>query len=344
MQSVLIFLSEEFSIYLIKISQLSLLLTFKMLDVKILSTMNKFFTVLLKVILVLSFAGIILIVGVVIVKNNSISYEAYEYISLKKEEEDFPFLKTSIDTNVNLEYAVVGDAYARFLGDATASLEGGIDHFLDYLALEPDLNKGEQDNLISLYSSYFDKFIKLKEVYEDYLEVYKKADNATDEDVDKQAKINDVKTYEIALIKRYIRFYEDGSKLLKDLAAITKKYALGKGGKFSYLDECYMLKVGLSDYVIKDVFFGKDGEFLKKRKDLQTLEIKNIYDMFCTRYSNVLENVLSSDQFKNFVETLNKIDVYEFAGNYDNYLQTIKGDLKHRVEMARDFFNSIVMV
>ena len=64
--------------------------------------MSKFWSVILKIIIVISILGIIFFVGFAIFKNQNISFEAYNYITRCQDETDFQTLHDNIINNVIL--------------------------------------------------------------------------------------------------------------------------------------------------------------------------------------------------------------------------------------------------
>lgn len=305
--------------------------------------MSKFWTILLKVIMVVSFIGILVFVGIAIFNNINISYEAYNYIYSLHNKTDFNKLQNNIYNNVKTQYNGTNDDYARFINSSITEINLSIDFYLDYLANEDSLSKGEQDKLCSLYDEYIKGFSQSQKDYDQYTIAYEEAkakieNNHNDSNYAKAV----LKAKSVELIKNYAKCYQNGSEFFKYLASIVQKHSFNGKAYHTYTGICYMIEVGLVDnsigHVISDMNIKlKNAEFDKSIVDYDI--VNNYYKFLSTKSSFSQKDTLKNNSLLAFVNNLNSLDVYEWAGNYEKYNLNLSDSLKSKSERAKSFYD-----
>ena len=306
--------------------------------------MSKFATILLKIIIVLSLIGIVVFVGIAIFNNQNIAYEAYNYIASTHNSKDFKTLQTNITNNVKTVYGGNKDVYADYINSAIIELNEGIGYFLDYLVFEDDITKGEQDKLISLYDGYLKGFSSTEESYKTYMQAYENARKQIEENYEEAdyAKAN-VKAQGVSLVRTYVSCFDYGNDFFKYLVKIVNKYNLNGSGLFSYKGQSYMIKVGIVENTLEFVY----DNMSKKANDLSYVENINTNELIANYYNYVSnaekygdDDCVVNTNFRQFINNLNCLNIYDWAGNYTAYTNTLSDDLKQKSESAKTFFNN----
>lgn len=307
--------------------------------------MNKFWSVVLKIIIAISILGIVFFVGIAIFKNQNISFEAYNYISQLKNRTDFATLQTEVVNNIKVEFDGDDDEYAKYINSAFIELNEGINYFVDYLALEDSLTKGEQDKLINMYNKYVKSFRASDKRYLEYIKVYEIAEqNKNDYENSDYLRAN-VRAYAVYFVESYLDCYENGSAFFKYLVQIVNKYTLSNSGFYSYKGQSYMIKCGLVDYslnfVSQNLKMRLNNELEEYIEDPKTNELINSYYLFLnssTKFSDA--SSVNNTSFKNFINNLNTLNIFEWAGNYDLYVSSLSEELTQNASSALDFYNN----
>ena len=304
--------------------------------------MSKFASVLLKIIIFVSLMGILIFVGIAIFNNQNISFEAYNYIVAKRNDAKFAGLQNEIEANVKWNYGGAQDTYAKYINDAIKELNLGIDYHLDYLALEEDLSKGEQDKLSSLYGDYTSKFNECKEYYTEYILVYKEMANIEDSEEETNFAENILRNKAVYLIKNYAECYKSGAEFFKYLVEICKNYSLNGKNFYTYTSVGYMIETALVLQTLPTIDYDMDirNSSVAFVKDVKTYDkVDSFYD-FVTHKSSFGDNsVLRNIPFKNFLNCIRLLDIYEWAGNYENYYEKLTDNQKYFASTALNFYN-----
>ncbi len=305
--------------------------------------MSKFWSVILKIIIVISILGIIFFVGVAIFRNHNISFEAYNYISRSQEETDFDTLQTNIANNVKVAFEGANDPYANYINSAVTQLNEGIDYFTDYLAHEKELTKGEQDKLINLYDKYISGFYETEGIYEEYIDAYKSAE---EKEGDYEGS-DYVRTNCIMLaghvVDSYLGCYKNGLEFFKYLTQVVNKYTLDNTGLFSYKAQSYIIKCGIVEYSLNFIKVNMTKKialenYTANPKSNQLVNTYYLYLANSNKFSNA--DSVTNTAFKNFKNNLNTLNIFEWAGNYSNYIKTLDDAHKTNASNALTFFNN----
>ena len=301
--------------------------------------MSKFASILLKIIIFVSVMGILIFVGIAIFNNQNISFEAYNYIVATRSETKFSSLQNNIKNNVKWNYGGAQDNYAKFINDAITELNLGIDYHLDYLALEDNLSKGEQDKLSQLYNKYTSAFNECKEYYTEYILVYNEVPTIEDTNFAE----NILRNKAVYLIKNYAKCYEYGAEFFKYLVEVCKNYSLNGKNFYTYTSVGYMIETELVLASLPAIDYDMDlrnssVEFVK--------DVRASYDRVDSFYDFVSHKSLYSDDdvlrhipFKNFLNSIRLLDIYEWAGNYEEYYETLTENQKYFATIALNFYN-----
>ena len=271
--------------------------------------MSKFATILLKILITLSFIGIVVFVGIAIFNNQNIAYEAYNYIVSTQSSKDFKTLQNNVRNNVKTYYDGPKDVYADYINSAVIELNEGIEYFLDYLAFEDGLTKGEQDKLISLYDSYVKGFHNTEKIYKDYMDAYDLVRQKIETDYEgaNYAKSH-LNAQGVLLVKTYGSCFENGSRFFKYLVNLVNKYNLDNSGLFSYKGQNYMIKVGIVDNTLNFVYenMTKKVNDLSYAEDIKTNTlIKTYYDYLSTETKYGDDDSITNTAFRLFINNLN---------------------------------------
>ncbi len=293
--------------------------------------MKKFFSVLLRIIMLLSFVGILVFVSIAFINSQNTSFEAYNYVYNNKQTLNLDETIENINNNVKIRYGARDDVYASFISVAVSDISEGIDYFLNYLALQDNITRGEQDRIIRSFDNMSNELSIVNNAYNEYMEAYKIAQEQSGAEYAAQ----NVIAREIYLIDRYIIFYNAESLLLKNIVEIIQDYSMEQ---ISYEGLTYLIKTGLSEGVIREVFVGESQE---DRGDIANNELANTFyefDIRSTRFSN--KDVVLNESLRTFVEDLNHLNIYSWAGNYDGYIANLTGTTKARAISAKSFFDN----
>lgn len=307
--------------------------------------MSKFWSVILKIIIVISILGIIFFVGVAIFKNQNISFEAYNYISSVNSRIDFEEMQANVSSKVREEFDGDDDLYAEFINSASTELNNGISYFLDYLSHEDGLTKGEQDKLINLYNKYVDNYYRFEIYYDKYVEAYEIAEQKKDDYEQSDYSRSTVRAAAVNLVEKYVDSYRIGSEFFKYLVQIVNKYTLTNSGLYSFKAQSYMIKCGLVDYsldyVLQNLKYRLNQKLDVYNKDPKTNQLIRNYYYFITKSATYTDRIsVTNTEFRVFLNKLNTLNIFEWAGNYDNYLKTLNEDLSVNASDALTFYNN----
>lgn len=308
--------------------------------------MSKFFEILLKIVLVVSFICIIVFVCVAVINNQSIAYEAYNYIVSTRDKTNFSQTQKAIvesDDAVRVYYGGAYDPYARYINTAVVELNSGINFFVDYLSQEDKLTKGEQDKLIKGYREYTNKFNDVTDTYLSYKASYKEAhEKYTNHYWESDYAVETVNARSVILVKNYIDCYKLGSEFFKNLVEITNKYAIPNLSYQTYKAQSYMIKVGFIDYSLDDMNKRLDEKLRNPKYDNYTFNYNpkaQAFQKYNSTYNTYNDKIYLTDaDFRNFTLNLNELNVYEWAGNYASYNATLNASEQEKSGSAHTFF------
>ena len=320
--------------------------------------MRKFFEILLKIIIVVSFVCIIVFVGVAIINNRSIAYEGYNYIVSTRNKTNFSVTQNGISENLRIRFNEMDkDPLGEFINKAGIELNKGIDFFVDYLSLEDNLTKGEQDILVRGYKNYTNSFLNVKEAYISYLEAYKEAEDKYNNDYqNSDYAVETANAKGLYIVTTYIEAYRKGSEFFKDLIKITNKYMLPNLSYQTYKAQSYMIKIGYVDYSLESRF-NENGiridtgiiDILNERlriKDFKDYNLNNnssvrAFNRYMITSNNFADkDYLTNNEFKEFSNNLNDLNIFEWAGNYEVYYKTLSDSLKTKASSSKVFYNN----
>jgi len=301
--------------------------------------MSKVASVLLKIIIFVSLMGILIFIGIAIFNNINVEFQAYNYIVSTRNNTNFSKLQTEINNNVKWNYGGAQDMYAKYINDAVIELNRGIDYHLDYLALEESLSRGEQDKLSNLYSDYVSKFNSCKKDYQEYISVYHEVPNIED----KNFAENILRNKAVYLIKNYSKCYESGSEFFKYLVEVYRRHSLNDKNYQSFTGISYMIECEL---VLKslpaiDADMDLRNASVSFTKNVRVHDkVDSFYDFVTNKTSVGDHSTLNNSPFRNFLNALRLLDVYEWTGNFDAYYETLSDDYKYFASYSLEFYNN----
>lgn len=288
--------------------------------------MKKFFIVLLKIIMLLSFAGIIVFSTIAIINNQNVSYEAYNYVVAQSKIVEIKKFVNDVDNNVKLQYGATSDPYASFIGTAVRENNNALEYYLNYLALGEQIYKGEQNQIINNFKNFANKVDTCKNILEEYKVAYEEARNNSG-----SFALSNVIAKEKYFIDNYVQLYHSQVTLVRSVESVISKNIV-KNKPYSY--QVWLIKIGMSNGTIEQVF-------KEERLDIATNELANNYYDFlasCESYSD--SDLVENLNLYEFVDNLKALDTVMWAQDYYKYYSQINNTLKAKAKTAKDFFDA----
>lgn len=296
--------------------------------------MKKFSTVVLKIVMFLSFAGIIVFSCIAIISNNNITYEAYNYLTNNKSTLGLSDLKTKVDANIRTYHGAKDDPYAYFLGTLILDTFDTLDYYLDYIALDDMLSKGEQNTLIEDFKACVDIKKKCEDVYSDYMFAYTKANEGVEEYAS-----NLVVFYEKDFLREYKNLYNCVANLQLDLYKVCKINIVKVE---SYDFQKYIVKTGIASYAVETLYSEENISKLSGErtviKESSVYKNYNSYSLKSAYFNN--SGMIANSNLQNYVNNLDTLDIFLWAKNYNEYLTTLNNSLREKAFDAKTFFDA----
>ncbi len=310
--------------------------------------MKKFWTVLLRITMIVSLIGILVFAGVAIIKNRNIAYEAYNYISTGIEKENFDdmfdkFKKASDSGDeanegcVVYRYGGTDDKYMSFVNSAVMKGLAGCKTYLDYMAVLPNVTKGEQDNAEKCFDQFISAYKKTLASYDIYVAAYKNAKVSKGE----RNAVAIMESKEGNLVSTYIICYNELTSLLLSLHDIVSKYAFE--GEMTFEAQSPIITAGLAQKAISNIFLGTSRNEWLDIYATTNQDIKN-YEAYVENSQSSSSNLeITNTDFRNFVNNINSLDTYSWAKNYEDYNASLIGEKKSKSEKAYSYLvNQII--
>lgn len=291
--------------------------------------MNKFFSGLLRIIMLLSFFGIIVFVTIAVINSQDIALLSYNYIVSEKSKIDIDDFNVDIKENVVAQIGLTQDPEAILISDALSQVSLGIDHFVDYLAFEQYLTKGEQDKLINDFKDFKNYYDLTSKNLEDYNTAY---DRALEDGVGSAADAY-LKEVRKLLIYNYKNCYISSSQLFDNLVLTVKNYTF-KNIDLKYSDLSFIIKDTLAKIAISDAFSENVTDIDSNSNVITFRE----YLISFSNYSDL--EFITNESFRSFVKGLNSLDVYKLFSDYDNYISGLDEQTKSLAVNTKNFFLS----
>ena len=291
--------------------------------------MNKFFSGLLRIIMLLSFFGIIVFVTIAVINSQDIALLSYNYIVSEKSKIDIDDFNVDIKENVVAQIGLTQDPEAILISDALSQVSLGIDHFVDYLAFEQYLTKGEQDKLINDFKDFKNYYDLTSKNLEDYNTAY---DRALEDGVGSAADAY-LKEVRKLLIYNYKNCYISASQLFDNLVLTVKNYTF-KNIDLKYSDLSFIIKDTLAKIAISDAFSENVTDIDSNSNVITFRE----YLISFSNYSDL--EFITNESFRSFVKGLNSLDVYKLFSDYDNYISGLDEQTKSLAVNTKNFFLS----
>ena len=288
--------------------------------------MKKFFIVLLKIIMLLSFAGIIVFSTIAIINNQNVSYEAYNYVVAQSRVVEIKKFVNDVDNNVKLQYGAASDPYASFIGTTIKENDNALEYYLNYLALGEQIYKGEQNQIVNNFKNFANKVDTCKKILEEYKVAYEEARNNSG-----SFALSNVIAKEKYFIDNYVQLYHSQVTLVRSVESVISKNIV-KNKPYSY--QVWLIKIGMSNGAIEQVF-------KEERLDIATNELANNYYDFlasCESYSD--SDLVENLNLYEFVDNLKALDTVMWAQDYYKYYSQINNTLKAKAKTAKDFFDA----
>ena len=291
--------------------------------------MNKFFSGLLRIIMLLSFFGIIVFVTIAVINSQDIALLSYNYIVSEKSKIDIDDFNADIKENVVAQIGLTQDPEAILISDALSQVSLGIDHFVDYLAFEQYLTKGEQDKLINDFKDFKNYYDLTNKNLEDYKTAY---DRALEDGVGSAADAY-LKEVRKLLIYNYKNCYISASQLFDNLVLTVKNYTF-KNIDLKYSDLSFIIKDTLAKIAISEAFSENVTDIDSNSNVITFRE----YLISFSNYSDL--EFITNESFRSFVKGLNSLDVYKLFSDYDNYISGLDEQTKSLAVNTKNFFLS----
>ena len=297
--------------------------------------MKKFFTILLKVITIIAFAGIIAFGTAVVINATAGTSNAYYLVITSQKQTPYDEFAYMIKNNIRVSVeSDEKDAYGNFLNTAVRDLNDAINYYANYLVLTNKFTKDEQISLKAKYTEYQDAFEVSKQTYNDcvswYVERYNDhepgvAHNWSDFEKGKYAQ------YERAVIDSYLLCYSKGSSFFKELSSLIKSNVLS--GRTNYTASMQMLKVAYADYAVFDSATKSNPSTSASAN--KYLSLRENLDVFSD--ADILTDTTSV--VRTFVSDFNKVDIYRLVSNFNDYYNSVEDSFKPVLSSVRSFIN-----
>ena len=307
--------------------------------------MDKTKTILLKVFIILSIIGIIVFSIIAIILNLNVKYQAYNYIKNSSKNYDIIATQNTIRENIKNYYNGIeqDDDYAEYINSAISTGYEGSMLFINYLAVEDEISKGEQDKLCSLYDGFIESMNLCLDNYDDYKRAYDEAVYAYNHDYENSDyAMANLRTKNVYFIKKYIEVYKSFSVYFKYLVDLVKTYSFGNKNLFSYQEVYYLVQIGVVDNTLGDVL----SDMTEKIYNINFDKEVRSYDLV-DKYYDFLENrnrfddtsLISNTNLRVFITCINEVNIYLWAGNYEEYILTLNENTRSKAKTANDFFS-----
>lgn len=304
--------------------------------------MKTLWTIILKILVVVSFIGVIVFVSIAVINNRNITYEGYNYVCHTRDKTDFKTLQANIETKVKVEYGAGSDPYAIYINDAVRELNIGINYLLDYLAFQEKLTKGEQDKLIGGYNNYVESFNSTQSSYNSYMAMYDEITRLSSEGKNTASEKDNLKIRGVVLVEIYAECFKLGSEFFKNLLNLIKTYTLPNGSYMNYTMQTHIIKVGLVDYSLEFVKANMEskrtGSAVANVREHENVSRFYKFRTSCTTKSET--DAYTNTDFKTFTNNLNSLNIFEWAGNFEKYNKTLTEENLNKSTSARLYFNA----
>jgi hypothetical protein len=295
--------------------------------------MKKFWTVVLKIVMFLSFAGIIVFSCIAVISSNNITYEAYNYLNTNMSSLGLEEFTTKVNNDILTSHGGTKNSYVSCLSSFILDTKNTFNYYLDYLALDDIISKGEQNVIIEDFKSCVKAKEECETIYSYYMDAYGKASAGL------QIAEDYVTTYERSFLNNYAELYRNLVNLQCDLYKATK-INIVKVESFDF--QKYIVMSGLSNFAVDNLY---NEENLKKastnRISISSFTAYTTYNSYKTKiasYNN--QKMASNTSLQKYVYDLNSLDIFSWAKNYDDYLLTLNNTLREKAIDARSFFNA----
>ncbi len=294
--------------------------------------MKKFWTVVLKIVMFMSLAGIIVFSCIAIISSNNIAFEAYNYLNTNKDTLALKEFTQRADNDIKSSYGASGDVYVNFLSMAILDTQSTFDYYIDYLALDDTLSKGDQNVLINDFKSCTSAKQKCEQSYSNYLIAYKNASDGV------SIAVEYVKSCERDFVYNYANLYNCLATLQYDLYK-TAKINVVKVESYDF--QKYMIRTGLSSGVVEKLYIETNIEKSpEKRVSLSSDEKYNVYNSYKTKMSTYSDkNTATDGDLQQYVSNLNALDTFSWAKNYESYLSSLNNVLREKATKSKTFFD-----
>lgn len=296
--------------------------------------MKKFWTVVLKIVMFMSLAGIIVFSCIAIISSNNIAFEAYNYLNTNKDTLALKEFTQRADSNIKASFGDTGgDVYVNFLSMAILDTQSTFDYYIDYLALDDTLSKGDQNVLINDFKSCIGAKQSCEQSYSDYLIAYKNASDGV------SIAVEYVKSCERDFVYSYANLYNCLATLQYDLYK-TSKINVVKVESYDF--QTYMIRTGLSSGVVGKLYSETNIEKSpEKRIDLSSDELYRTYNSYKTKMATYKDKDTAIDgDLQQYVNNLNALNIFSWSKNYESYLSSVNNALREKATSAKKFFDA----
>ncbi len=305
--------------------------------------MKNFFTVFLRIILVLSFVSVIAFVAVVLTSNVNVAYNSYAYISASQDSAPYEHFAINIDRFVRRFTSNSGSATferddrAIFLTNTVDTVNVGINYYVDYLSIEGGLTKAEQSSLNKSYKAYQDEFSNAREKYNVYIallkEIYEDEGDPASH-VWGDVEMFNVNAKENDLVQSYYATYLKGSEFFRTLSSFVRTHSMTYERTFSEI--LLELRVYFADRALYDIFVG-GGEV---DTSVAVREYGKVLRFDAYKDADLLVN----PSLVGFVSDASNVDLYRLVNDYTAYLDTLSVEDRVRAIRVKSFIDNNILV
>ena len=281
-------------------------------------------SIILKIIIVVALIGILVVTGIIIIRNRNIQHEAYNTINVKISENNFEPVSTGANA-LRSSYEGPIDEFSVYVDDIIGHLNEGIDFYLNYLSLIEDVSRGEQDKLIDKYVNYVNALIEAEDALKFYNETYEKS--AVEETIKRQ-----IPALSGTFVLKYNTAYQKGSEFFKELVLVVNKYLYESAVVNNGIEMRHILINAFSDRTIAFVENNMESR-IQMSTNLESLSDNQDYKNFVALVSSfdtfeATDALINDIGFNGFALNASKIDIVKLIVEDTEYYNTLTEEQK----------------
>ena len=297
--------------------------------------MRKFWTIMLRVVLVASFLGIVLFSAVAIFTNTAYASNAYNTITTSQQTTPYDEFYNNIENNLYSSVNEDENPYGIFLNEVMQDLNSAINYYTNYLVLYGKYSKDTNISLKASYAKYSKAFGVAKATYEDYIIWFN--DRKSDHEAGSLhywtvLERNKFSTLSESIISSYLNAFNAGKDFFWSLFKAIQNNCFG--GNLNYEQLSYTLDVSYASFGVSGVFASTRVLPSASAEVTKYRQVK----LYCDIYDE--KDTLADNSVNVFVKDLNKVDIYRLVNDYSEYYLSSPQEIKTSLIRASSFINA----